>query len=311
MQQDMIPADGRSADTWPRGRVGYVALLGRPNTGKSTFMNTVLGFHLAAVSPKPQTTRRNCLGILSDADSQILFLDAPGVHVPRDQLGEAMDRAVTRTLADADAILCLCDPTREPGAEDALVAERAAATGKPVFAGINKTDIASPAEAARAEACIHTALPGAPVYRIAAVAAETLVGLLQDVRAALPNGPFLYPPDELTDTYERTIGAELIREALLEHLRQEVPHAMAVVVDKWQDRPKRCHIDATLYVERDSQKAVVVGRGGAMLKSIRRGAVVKLRELCAKPITLKLWVKVAKQWRRKQDRLRDFGLVGP
>jgi len=307
----MSDADNTLPDNWPIGHVGYVALLGRPNTGKSTLLNTLLGFHLVAVSSKPQTTRKNCLGILSDDDSQILFLDAPGVHVAKNRLGEAMDRAIIRTLDDADVILCLLDPTRKPGAEDRLVVGRAAAAGKPVFIGINKTDIAHRGDVTRAESFVREALPGAPLYSLAAIDATTLPRLLHDLKMALPHGPFLYPPDSLTDTYERHIGEELIREAILEHLREEIPHAMAVVVESWRDKPKRCVIGATLYVERDSQKAVVIGRQGAMLNKLRGSAVTKLRELCGKPISLKLWVKVAKDWRQKLHRIREFDLSPP
>jgi GTP-binding protein Era len=300
-----VPGEGR----WPRGRVGYVALLGRANAGKSTLLNTVLGQHLAAVSPQPQTTRRRLLGIYTDAQAQMLFLDAPGVHRPADELGQCMQRVVERTVAQADAVLCLVDPTREPGDEDRLVASRAATVRVPVLLALNKCDLASELQSRQAESFYRERLPAAPCFRISALDASSLPPLLVALAQALPEGPFLYPSDQVTDCFERDLGAELIREACLEHLRQEVPHAVAVTVDEWREDRQPLQIQATVHVERDSQKRIVVGRGGAMVAAIRRTATAKLAELCGVPIQLRLWVKVSPDWRERRGLLREFSLA--
>lgn len=293
---------------WPAGRVGYVALLGRPNVGKSTFLNTVLGQHLAAVSAQPQTTRRRLLGIYCEAKAQVLFLDTPGVHRPANELGQSLQRAVDRAVGEADAVLCLADPTREPGEEDRAVAARAAALRVPVVLAVNKCDVATAEGVARTEAAYREALPAAPCFRVSALSLASLEPLLAALVQSLPEGPFLYPPDQVTDCYERDIGAELIREACLEHLRQEVPHALAVTVDEWADQREPCRVQATLHVERESQKRIVVGRGGAMVSAIRQAAETRLADLCGGPVQLRLWVKVSPDWRDRPGRLREFRL---
>lgn len=294
---------------WPRGRVGYVALLGRPNVGKSTLLNAVVGQHLAAVSALPQTTRRRFLGIYSEAQVQMLFLDAPGVHRPADELGQCMERAVLRVLAEADVVLCVADPTRAPGEEDGLVASRAAAaTTAAVILAINKCDAASAEQMRRSESFYREFIPTAVVQRVSALDRASLLPLLASITQALPEGPFLYDPEQLTDSFERDIGAELIREACLLHLRQEVPHALAVAIDEWADAASPVRIQATLHVERESQKGIVVGHGGAVIAAIRAAAQARLKVLCGGPVTLRLWVKVSPDWRERRGLLRDFRL---
>jgi len=302
-----VPATAAAAPAdWPAGKVGFVALVGRPNVGKSTFLNTALDYRLAAVSPKPQTTRRRWLGIRSDADSQMLFLDTPGVHAPSHALGEAMVEGARTALRDADVVIGLADPTRRPGAEDRLVAELLAACRRPLLLALNKTDIATPEDMARTEAFFREYLPDVPCFRIAAIHKSTLDPLLERVKDLLPGGPFLFPPDAVTDAMERQIGAELIREAVLEHLQHEVPHATAVTIEAWEELPKKRRIAAVLHVERESQKAIVIGRDGSMLSQIRRSAVPKLVELCGIRIELRLRVKVSEDWRRHRGQAREF-----
>lgn len=295
---------------WPHGRVGYVALLGRPNVGKSTFLNTVIGQHLAAVSALPQTTRRRFLGIYSEAHLQMLFLDAPGVHRPANELGQCMERAVLRVLAEADVVLCVADPTRVPGDEDSLVATRAAAaTTAAVILAVNKCDAAAPEEMLRTESFYREFIPAAVVHRVSALDRTSLLPLLASLEQALPEGPFLYDAEQVTDSFERDIGAELIREACLLHLRQEVPHALAVAIDEWADTARPIRIQATLHVERESQKGIVVGHGGAVIAAIRIAAQARLKTLCGGPVTLRLWVKVSPDWRERRGLLRDFRLT--
>ena len=294
----------------PTGRVGYVAIVGRPNVGKSTFLNAVLAYHLVAVSDKPQTTRRNWRGILSTADSQIIFIDTPGCHVGRTRLSEAMLKGVQRSLEDADLIVCLTDPTRPPGEEDGLVAERVAAARKPVFLLLNKTDAAAVgARAAMRDFYLAKLGPATQVFEVCTRQRDTLDPVLAAARQALPVGSFFYDPEQVTDSFLRDIGAELVRESLLEHLHEEVPHASAVAIERWQEGDDRVRVEATIYVERDSQKAIVVGHGGQMVKAIRRGAEQRLTAVLGQRATVHLFVKVAPDWRNQPRFLRDHGII--
>lgn len=291
---------------WPHGRVGHVAILGRPNAGKSTFLNAVLDYRLVAVSDKPQTTRQRWLGIRSDAESQMLFIDTPGVHAPRNVLGEAMAQAIRRALGDADVVLCLADPTRALGREDQLVAEMAAHSGKPVVLGVNKTDLATPAQIEASEAFYAQALPAAVRVRFAAVQPPTLVAVTTAIKGLLPQGPFLYPPDAVTDSFERDIGAELIREAALTYLHEEVPHGLAVTIESWDERPDERRVAAVIHVERESHKPIVLGHGGAMLGRIREMATARLTEMCGCTVRLRLFVKVSEDWRQNRMFVREL-----
>lgn len=299
-----------SGENWPVGRVGYVALLGRPNTGKSTFLNQVLQVHLAPVSDKPQTTRRRLLGIHSTAATQMLFIDTPGLHEGGSLLDTAMLASIRRALEDADTVLCLADPLRSFGREDASVAETAAARGRPVVVMLNKCDVAEAALVDAAEAEWRRRLPEAAVLRGCALQPATLQPVLAALSARLPQGPFLYPADTLTDAFERSLGTDLIREAVLELLREEVPHATAVEIEEWREREDRRLVKAVLHVEREQQKAIVLGHGGAMIRQIREAAARKLGDLCGVPVQVQLWVKVSPDWRRDRVKLREFGYLG-
>lgn len=300
--------DAAAAPAWPSGRVGHVALAGRPNTGKSTFLNTVLGMHLAPVSRKPQTTRSRLLGVFSGDGMQILFVDTPGLFRGDSELDRAMVSTVHSTLHDADVVLCLADATRAPGPEDALVMEAAAALRKPVLVGINKTDVATPDQIETASAFWKNGLPDAPQFRFAAPQRETLDAVLAALAERLPEGPFLYEPDAVTDTYERKIGAELIRETVLEELRDEVPHAVAVEIESWGETGASRKIRAILHVERPGQKAILIGKAGSMIQKLTRAAQPKLAELCGSPVRLELFVKVTEDWRRRREFIKKLGL---
>lgn len=291
---------------WPSGRVGYVALLGRPNVGKSTLLNSLLDYHLAAVSAKPQTTRRRWLGIYCEDACQILFLDTPGVHQPKMALGEAMQGAVTKAVKDADVLVVLADALRTQGEEDGLVAERAAGARSPVLLAVNKCDAAGDEQIATAEVFYRQRLgDDVDVFHISGSTRDTLDGLLDAIRNHLPEGPFLYDPEELTDASVRELGADLIREAVMNELRQEVPHATAVTVETWDESSSPARVEATLHVERDSQKGIVVGQGGKTIGSIRRQAEALLSESFG-PVDLSLWVKVSKDWRKRRTFVRDL-----
>lgn len=294
---------------WRQGKVGYVTLVGRPNTGKSTFLNSILGFHLAPVCPKPQTTQRKLLGIYSDADAQFLFLDTPGVHQGKEILDSAMLSAVRKAVADADVVLCFVDPTRAAGAEDQLTAEIVAAAQRPTLLLLNKADLASAADRAAARRRWQESLPNVPVFETCALHRTTLVPVVKAIREALPQGPFQYDPETLTDTFERHIGRELIREAILETLRDEVPYATAVDIEYWHEYPDHRQISAVLSVERQSQKAILVGAGGRTLKEIRAQARAKLAELCGVEVELRFFVKVTPNWRSDTGFLRHLGYL--
>ena len=296
------------SETQREGATGYVALIGRPNTGKSTFLNTVLHQHLAAVSSKPQTTRKHLLGILTDEDSQILFLDTPGIHQAKLALDAAMDKSILRVLSDADVVVCLVDPTRKPGAEDALAAERAKSVKKPTVVVLNKCDIATPEQIAEMEAKYREYFPQAPFFQMTALEEASCQPVVSFLKGLLPRGPFLYDEDELTDVYEREIAQEFIRETLLEQLRQEVPHCIAVQVDKWQEKEKKISIGATLYIERAGHKAIVIGKGGERIRQIRLASAEKIHKFCGKLIDLSLFVKLREDWRDNKRFLNEIGL---
>ncbi|MBP5671135.1 MAG: GTPase Era [Victivallales bacterium] len=291
------------------GKTGYVALLGRPNTGKSTLLNTVLHRHLAAVSPKPQTTRKYLLGIYTDDNSQILFLDAPGIHSGKIAIDEAMDASIRRVMHDADVVVCMVDPTREPGAEDGLAVAAAVKSKKPVIIAINKNDVAKEEQVAASLEFYRKSLPDAPVVRIVALDIDKVQSVLTLIKERLPEGPFLYSDDEMTDVYERDVAAELIRETLLEELKQEVPHCAAVTIDSWKEAGSRISIEATLNVEREGHRGIILGQGGSMIKHIRECSTAKIAEFCGARINLRLFVKVVPDWRNRKRFLKDIRLM--
>jgi len=297
-------------ETWPTGRVGFVVLLGRPNTGKSTLLNTVLNYHLAPVSAKPQTTRRRLLGIYSTRDRQFLFLDTPGIHAGAHAIDEAMLSAIHRAVRDADVVLCLADPLRRFGDEDGLAAQVARESGKPVVVAINKSDLADTETLAKARAAWAEALPGVPQFVVCALEKRTVEPVLDAVAERLTEGPFLYGTDEITDAFERQIGIELIRETLMEQLRDEVPHSTAVEIESWSESETERRIGAVLHVERATQKAILIGAGGHQIRELRNAAQRKLETLCGVPVHLQLHVKVSENWREKQSLLREFGYGG-
>ncbi len=298
-----------SGGDWPKGRVGVVSIVGRPNVGKSTLMNAVLEFHLCAVSSKPQTTRQNWRGILTDGESQIIFVDTPGAHQGKTILGEMMLDRVMDGLRDADLILCLSDPTRECGEEDRLVAERVAAVNKPCLLLLNKSDVATDRERKDATEFFQSIIT-ADAFEISAMTKSNLDVVLAEIRRRIPEGPFFYEPGEVTDAFIRDIGAEQIREAALELFAKEIPHSLAVEINEWKEGDKKLRIRATIHVETDSQKRIVVGKNGDKIAAIRRRAIGSLVDLCDTFVNLKLFVKVSKDWRNRRQFLKELGFSG-
>ncbi|HUW95934.1 MAG TPA: GTPase Era [Anaerolineae bacterium] len=298
----------------PEGyRSGFVAVLGKPNVGKSTLINSYVGQKVAIVSPKPQTTRRRLRGILTLPAAQIVFVDTPGIHVPRHKLGEYMVETAARAIPDADVVLFMVDVSGPPGDEDQklaeLIEERAAG---PCILVMNKVDLISPAEAeVRREAYLGLAGCQQSIM-LSATEGRNRDRLLDLIIEYLPPGPQLYPPDQVTDQPLRFMAAELIREQVLHHLHHEVPHGIAVVVEEFKEqREDLTHIEATVYVAKDSQKGIVIGKGGKMLKRIGQAAREEIQSLLDNQVYLELWVKVRKRWQSDEAALRNLGFVLP
>ena len=291
-------------------RSGFVAVVGRPNVGKSTLVNALLGQKIAAVSPKPQTTRRRQLGILTTESAQIIFVDTPGLHVARHKLGEYLNQEAQASLEHVDAILFLVDISDEPTEEDKTVASllNRVTSRTPRFLVLNKMDLLLP-EAIPARAEMYSELLiQAKVQQVSARKSQGLDELLEALTQVLPKRPPEYPEDQVTDSYERDIAADLIREAALLKLRDEVPHGIAVRIDEFTERDNgMAYIAATLFVERESQKGIVIGEGGTMLKSIGTSARQEIVKMGGRPVFLELRVKVLKEWRKDEAALLRFG----
>lgn len=296
----------------PNHRSGFIALIGKPNVGKSTLLNAWLGEKIAAVSAKPQTTRTRLLGILTRPDAQAIFVDTPGIHLPRTKLGEHMVKAAQDAIPDADVVLFLVDVSEPPTQADiAITRMLASRPGLPVILVMNKADLPSLEEFVAHRAAYEALGHFAGAECISALKGENLDRLLELVLARLPPGPRYYPEDQVTDQQERFIASELIREQALELLQQEVPHAVAVVVEEFKERPNDVlYIAATIYTEKESQKGIVIGRNGSMLKRIGSKAREALEPFFGRKVYLELWVKVRKDWRRDERFLREVGLTG-
>ncbi len=294
----------------PAHKSGFVTVVGRPNVGKSTLVNAFLQQKVAAVSPRPQTTRRRQLGILTLEQAQIIFVDTPGLHKPIHKLGEYMNQVAADTIGDADVVVWMVDAAQPPNDEDRLVAERiAAARGRgTVILALNKVDQLNQETLQERRAAYLALLPEAEPFALSASTGLNRQELLERIVTLLPEGPVFYDEDQITDLYEREIAADLIRQSALVHLREEVPHSIAVRVDEYKERGETgAFIRATVYVERESHKGIVIGKGGEMLKKIGAAARKEIEEMSGRKVFLELNVKVNKNWRDNADALRQFG----
>ena len=295
----------------PPHRAGFVAVAGRPNVGKSSLVNVYLGQKIAIVSPKPQTTRQTQLGILTRPEVQIIFVDTPGMHTPRNALGQFMVETAARTLQDVDALLFIVDVSVPPGPSDTLLAQTIAekAADKPLVLALNKSDLLKPEDVVAHTAAYRALVPeSTPWMLVSATRGDNLDELLAFVIQALPEGPALYPEDEVTQTNLRDLAGELVREAALNALEQEVPHGLAVEVEEFQERlTGPTYIAAAVYVERESHKPIVIGKAGRMLKQIGSAARLEIEKMLEKPVYLELHVKVRKDWRRDEGAVRRMG----
>ena len=297
----------------PDHRSGFVAVIGKPNVGKSTLINAWLGEKIAIVSPKPQTTRHRLRGILTRPDAQIIFVDTPGIHQPRHKLGEFMVETAAKSIPDADVVLFMVDVSERPTAEDKQIAQLIEEHGQaPVVLVLNKADLLPPEKVQRYSDAYFKLVKHDEWMMVSATRGDNRNKLLDMVVARLPEGPRYFPSDQLTDQNMRFLAAELVREQVLRFVHQEVPHAVAVVVGEWkQRREDLTYIGANIFVEKGSQKGIIIGEGGRMLKRIGREAREEIEQLVGNRVYLELWVKVRKKWRRDEDELRRLGYALP
>ena len=287
---------------------GFAAVIGRPNVGKSTLINALIGQKIAIMSDKPQTTRSRILCILTDEDAQIIFLDTPGVHKPKHKLGDYMAKATEGALHGVDVVVFVVDVTEKMGAGEQYILKQLANVRVPVLLAVNKVDCIPHTEVLPVLANYAKAYDFAGIVPISAREGENLDGLLGEIKKYLPEGPQYYPADMVTDQPERLIVAELVREKVLELTRDEIPHAVAVDIEEMTTRVKGdVYIRAVIYVERESQKGIVIGAHGALLRTIGQRARADMETLLGTKVYLDLWVKTRKDWRNRASALREFG----
>ncbi len=292
-------------------RSGFVALIGRPNVGKSTLMNHLIKQKIAITSNKPQTTRTRIQTVYTDERGQIIFLDTPGIHKAKNKLGEYMVNVAEGTLSEVDVILWLVEPTDYIGAGEQHILEVLSRTKTPVVLVINKMDTVDKETLLKAEETYRDVYPFAGVIMTSALRSRNVDKLQSLLFSLLPEGPMYYDEDTVTDQPERQIAAEIVREKALRLLDDEIPHGIAVAIERMKERPDGhlVDIDATIICERDSHKGIIIGKQGAMLKRIGTEARKEIELLFEYKVNLKLWVKVKKDWRDSDFLLKNYGYV--
>ena len=286
---------------------GFVTLIGRPNVGKSTLMNYLIGQKIAITSNKPQTTRNRIQTVLTTEDGQIVFVDTPGIHKAKNKLGEYMVNIAERTLNEVDVVLWLVEPSTFIGAGEKHIAHQLAQVNTPVILVINKLDMVKKEEVLASIVAYKDIYGFAEVVPVSARSGENTQELLKVVFKYLPYGPRFYDEDTITDQPERQIVAELIREKALHCLNEEIPHGIAVAIDSMKKNKKVMHIDATIICERDSHKGIIIGKQGNMLKKIGSTARYEIERMLDCQVNLKLWIKVKKDWRDSEFLMKNFG----
>lgn len=287
---------------------GFVAILGRPNVGKSTFLNRVVGQKIAIMSDKAQTTRNKIQGIYTEDDAQIVFIDTPGIHKPHSRLGDFMVESALSTLNEVDVVLFMVNATQKRGRGDDFIIERLRNVKKPIYLVINKIDQIHPDKLLQIMDDYRNTLDYAEVFPISALEGNNCPELIESLVNTLPEGPQYYPADQITDHPERFIAGELIREKVLELTREEVPHSVAVVVDRiHREDDEKVLVQATIVVERNSQKGIIIGKGGKMLKQIGVKARKDIELMLGDKVYLELWVKVQPNWKDRQVDLQALG----
>ena len=287
---------------------GFATLIGRPNVGKSTLMNHLIGQKIAITSNKPQTTRNRIQTVYTDERGQIVFLDTPGIHKAKNKLGEYMVHVASKTLGEVDVILWLVEPTTYIGAGEQEILRKLRMTKTPVILVINKVDTVKKETVAAAIAAYQNQYPFAAVIPVSALRSTNVTAVLDEIFRYLPYGPMYYDEDTVTDQPMRQIVAELIREKALRCLSEEIPHGIAVTVETMKERPNGLvDIEASIVCERESHKGIIIGKGGVMLKKIGSAARFEIERMMEQQINLKLWVKVRKDWRDSDTFLKNYG----
>ena len=296
-------------------RSGFIALIGRPNVGKSTLVNQLVGEKVAITSPVAQTTRNRLRAILTTEDAQMVLVDTPGIHKPHHLLGERLVQSARSAIGEVDLVVLLLEGCERPGRGDAFIVNLLRQQPLPVLVALNKWDKVAGDRQAESESAYSELLQETawPIHRCSALSGEGCSALSSAMAAQLPLGPQLYPPEMVSDQPERVLMGELIREQVLLHTREEIPHSVAVTIDRVEELPAggkgggRTAVLATVMVERKSQKGILIGKGGAMLKTIGQGARLQMQTLIDGPVYLELFVKVVPDWRSKPARLAELG----
>ncbi len=307
----MLELDTIFSDDWAEDhRSGLVAVVGKPNVGKSTLINGILGQKVAIVTAKPQTTRRRQLGIYTSAEAQVLFIDTPGIHRPQTALGKYMIGAAHDALKDADIILWILDSSRLPTDEDQRIADllNTITPKTPVLLALNKVDLLDEARELPAHEALYR---WQRILRCSALKGTGLDAILQCLIAGLPRGPRYYPADQLSDVNLRFLAAETIREQIIELTTEEIPYAVAVEITRYREQPGQVAIEAAIYVERASQKGILIGKRGSMIRQIGSQARAALAKQLGKRVRLDTRVKVLKNWRSNEDFMRRVGYSLP
>lgn len=292
---------------------GFIAIAGKPNVGKSTLTNVLLGQPIAGVSAKPQTTRKRQLAIRTTAEYQMIFVDTPGLHEPKDKLSQFINSEAVSALSDADLILFLVDGSQKPDEEDRKLADLVHEAQKEdsVLLVINKIDLVDGKTLSAHRKLYQALFPEAPVLQISAQTGKGISELIDSIVERLPEGPMYFPEEQITQTYERDIAAELIRAACMDLLEDELPYSIAVHTDEYSERENGVvYIKATIFVERDAQKAIVIGRNGEMIKRIGTLARTEIEAMNGKKVFLELYVKTRKNWKNDPAFLREVGFTG-
>lgn len=288
---------------------GFVSIIGRPNVGKSTFLNRVIGQKIAIMSDKPQTTRNKIQGVYTEDDAQIVFIDTPGIHKPKHKLGDFMVKVAQESIKDVDATLFMVNADEGFGRGDEFIIEKLQGTRSPVILVINKIDTIHPEELFTIITKYKDLFEFAEIVPISALQGNNVDRLLEVIKNYLPEGPQYYPANQVTDHPERFIISELIREKVLHLTREEVPHSIAVIIEQIERRTEgnAIYVNATIVVERSSQKGIIIGKQGSMLKEVGKRARLDIQNLLDTKVFLELWVKVQKDWRNRMSQLRDLG----
>ena len=288
---------------------GFVTIVGRTNVGKSTLLNKIIGQKIVITSDKPQTTRQKLKGVFTNEEGQIVFIDTPGIHKPKYKLGEFLIEEAKTAIPDADVVLFLADGSCEAGPGDIWIAENLLKSKRNVILVVNKVDLIKDLKKRDAIVETYKKILGeeVPVVKVSAKTGRNIDTLIKNIMKNFPEGPKYYDEDEITDQNMRLIAKEIIREKVLLNTQDEIPHSCAVVIDKFVEQPDIVRIKATIHVEHDSQKGIVIGKKGAMLKIIGTQAREEIEEMVENKVFLELFVKVSKNWRKNENLLKDFG----